>query len=106
MSARTATSLPKLLSRLPSDGRGALVRPLSAPGVVYRITRTKLKFTPRPTSSNSAGESANGNGSVEETGELSVSGRAWGLKFNNGKSTLLPLPLASGIQNISHYSHR
>lgn len=90
MSAR-ATSLPKLLSLLPSDGRGALVRPLSAPGVVYRITRTKLKFTPRSETEN--GTSA-GVGTAEETGELSVSGRAWGLKFNNGKS---PPPL-----DVSH----
>ena len=92
MSAR-ATSLPKLLSLLPSDGRGALVRPLSTPGVIYRITRTKLKFTPRSSGGQAGGE---GLGSGLGTGELSVSGRAWGFKFNNGNYLalfIIPSPI-------------
>lgn len=80
--ATTAHKLPKLLSLLPADGRGALVRPVSAPGVVYRITRTKLKFIPSPSSTSTS--IADGQGAEE----LGVSGRVWGLKFSNGQSSL------------------
>lgn len=71
--AGPAHKLPKLLSLLPADGRGSLVRPLSAKGVMYRITRSKLKFIPRP-----AGEG-------DAMGQMSVAGRAWGVKFVNGQ---------------------
>lgn len=78
MSARLRTlKLPQLLSQLPANGAGALVRPSTAPNAIYRITRTKLKFREKETEGEGAGSG---------DGKLSVSGKVWGMKFLNGMS--------------------
>jgi hypothetical protein len=80
MSARLRSlKLPQLLSQLPADGAGALVRPSTAPNAVYRITRTKLKFRAKETEAE---------GAASGDGELRVSGKVWGMKFSNGMSSL------------------
>jgi len=77
-----AYKLPELLSTLPRDGIGALVRPSTSPNSVYRVTRSKLKFRAR---------SEVGEQSIKDGGKgdemLAVSGKIWGMRFVNGMSS-------------------
>lgn len=77
-----AYNLPELLSTLPRDGIGALVRPSTSPNSIYRVTRSKLKFRAR----SEIGEQANKDeGKGDEM--LAVSGKIWGVRFVNGMSS-------------------
>jgi hypothetical protein len=77
-----AYNLPELLSTLPRDGIGALVRPSTSPNSVYRVTRSKLKFRAR----SEIGEQATKDeGKGDEM--LAVSGKIWGMRFVNGMSS-------------------
>ena len=75
---RKALNLPQLLSSLPHDGLGALVRPSSSPNSIFRITRSKLKFRQR----SEVGEAKAGSEGGDEL--LAVSGKVWGMRFVNG----------------------
>ena len=75
---RKALNLPQLLSSLPHDGLGALVRPSSSPNSIFRITRSKLKFRQR----SEVGEVKAGSEVGDEL--LAVSGKVWGMRFVNG----------------------
>ena len=80
-----AYNLPELLSTLPRDGIGALVRPSTSPNSVYRVTRSKLKFRAR----SEIGEQASKDeGKGDEM--LAVSGKIWGMRFVNGMSSVSP----------------
>jgi len=75
-----AYSLPELLLTLPRDGIGALVRPSSSPNSVYRVTRSKLKFRARSEN----GESSAASSTAGKDELLAVSGKIWGMRFDNG----------------------
>jgi hypothetical protein len=79
---RKALNLPQLLSSLPQDGLGALVRPSTSPNSIFRITRSKLKFRQR----SAIGQLKDGTGEGEGDGLLAVSGKVWGMRFVNGMS--------------------
>ena len=77
-----ALNLPELLSTLPRDGIGALVRPSTSPNSIYRVTRSKLKFRSRSETGQMSSEEGKDEG-------LAVSGKIWGMRFVNGKSPSL-----------------
>lgn len=81
-----AYNLPELLSTLPRDGIGALVRPSTSPNSIYRVTRSKLKFRPRHETGPSSTTTTEGKDDI-----LAVSGKIWGMRFVNGKSTFARL---------------
>jgi hypothetical protein len=77
-----AYNLPELLSTLPRDGIGALVRPSTSPNSVYRVTRSKLKFRARSEIGESSTSAASSGEGKDEM--LAVSGKIWGMRFVNG----------------------
>ncbi|KAK4684357.1 hypothetical protein P7C73_g5828, partial [Tremellales sp. Uapishka_1] len=69
--SRTALPLPQLLASLPQSGKRSLIRPTSFPPTsFYRVTRSKLRFTP----------------TSAESETLKAHGRAYGLLFWKGKA--------------------
>lgn len=80
-----AYNLPELLSTLPRDGIGALVRPSTSPNSIYRITRSKLKFRARSEIGESSATAASGESKDDM---LAVSGKIWGMRFVNGMSSI------------------
>lgn len=90
-----ALNLPELLSTLPRDGIGALVRPSTSPNSVYRVTRSKLKFRAKSETGQLSSTSADV-GKGDEM--LAVSGKIWGMRFVNGMSSSIFLNRPAGVK--------